>query len=74
MVLPLLLVDCSGRAEALVAVAQVVMVVQVVRAVAALVAVVARVAAAHTRPAMVALAAMDGHWYWSAEHEAICRG
>ena len=54
MVLPLLLVDCSGRAEALVAVAQVVMVVQVVQVVVVQVAVVARVAAAHTRPALVA--------------------
>ena len=72
MVLPLLLVDCSGRAEALVAVAQVVMVVQVVQVVVVQVAVVARVAAAHTRPAMVALAAMAGHWYWSFDHAAIC--
>ena len=74
MVLPLLLVDCSGRAEALVVVALMATVVQVVLEARALVAVVARVAAAHTRPAMVALAVMAGHWFWSFDHAALCRG
>ena len=72
MVLPLLLVDCSGRAEALVEgdiMATVAMVVQVVVVQAV---VEAGVVAAHTRPAMVALAAMAGHWYWSFDHAAIC--
>lgn len=72
--LPLLLVDCSGRAEALVVVALMATVVQVVQVVVVQVAVVARVAAAHTRPAMVALAVMAGHWFWSFDHAAICRG
>ena len=72
--LPLLLVDCSGRAEALVVVALVAPVVQAVRAVAAQAAVAARVAAAHTQQVLVGLAAMAGHWYWSFDHAAICRG
>ena len=66
--LPLLLVDCSGRAEALVAVAQVVLVVLAAQAVAAQAAVAARVAAAHTQQVLVALAVMAGHWYWSFDH------
>ena len=74
LVLPLLLVDCSGRAAGAVVVALMAMVAMVAMAVAAQVAVAARVAAAHTRPAMVALAAMAGHWYWSFDHAAICRG
>ena len=74
LVLPLLLVDCSGRAEVVVVVALMATVVQVVQVVVVQVAVVARVAAAHTRPAMVGLAAMAGHWYWSFDHEALCRG
>ncbi len=56
--LPLLLVDCSGRAEALVVVEPGALAVQVVRAVAAQAAVVAGVAAAHTQQVLVALAVM----------------
>ena len=26
------------------------------------------------RQAVAAMAAMAGHWFWSFEHEAICRG
>ena len=72
--LPLLLVDCSGRAEALVVVALVAPVVQVVQVVAAQAAVVARVAAAHTQQVLVVSVVLAGHWYWSFDHEAICRG
>ena len=70
--LPLLLVDCSGRAEALVVVARVAPVVRAVRAVVVQAAVAARVAAAHTQQVLVALAAMAGHWYWSFDHAALC--
>lgn len=52
--LPLLLVDCSGRAEALVEVDQVVPVVQAVQVVVVLAAVVAVLAAVHTQQALVA--------------------
>ena len=74
LVLPLLLVDCSGRAEALVVVALVAPVVQVVRAVAAQAAVAARVAAAHTQQVSVVSVVLAGHWFWSFDHAAICRG
>lgn len=69
----LLLAACSVRVAVVVAVARVVLVVRVVRAVAAQVAVVARVAAAHTQQVLAGLVEVDGHWYWSSEHEAICR-
>ena len=72
--LPLLLVDCSGRAEALVVVALMATVVLVARAVVAQVAVAAERAAVHTQQALAALVGMVGHWCWSSEHEAICRG
>ena len=72
--LPLLLVDCSGRAGALVVVALVAPVVQVVQVVVVQVAVAVLVAAAHTQQVLVALVGMDGHWFWSSEHEALCRG
>ncbi len=79
LVLPLLLVDCSGRAEALVAVAQVVMAQVVMVVMVVQVVVVQAVAAVQAAVlllllALVALAAMAGHWFWSFEHEAICRG
>lgn len=56
--LPLLLVDCSGRAEALVVVALMATVVQVVQVVVVQVAVVVVDAAAHTQQVLVALAVM----------------
>ena len=68
------LADCSVKAAGAVVEARVVLAAVVVRAVAAQVAVVARVAAAHTQQVLVALAAMAGHWYWSFDHAAICRG
>ena len=74
LVLPLLLVDCSGRAEALVVVALVALVAQVVQVVAALVAVVAVVVAAHPQQVLAGLVALAGHWFWSFDHAAICRG
>ena len=72
LVLPLLLVDCSGRAEALVVVARVAPVVQVVQVVVVQVAVVARVAAAHTQQVLVVSVVLAGHWFWSFDHAAIC--
>ena len=57
-----------------VVVAPLVLVVLAAQVVAALVVGVARVVAAHTQPAMVALVEMAGHWYWSFDHAAICRG
>lgn len=74
LALLLLLADCSVKAAGAVVEALRALVVQAVRAVVALVAVAARVAAAHTQPALAALVAMAGHWYWSSEHEALCRG
>lgn len=70
----LLLAACSGRAEAEGVVAQAGREAQVVQVVVALVAAVARVAAAHTQQVLVASVAMAGHWYWSFDHAAICRG
>lgn len=70
--LPLLLVDCSGRAVGAVVVALVAMVAMVALEVAAQAAVEARVAAAHTQQVLVALAAMAGHWYWSFDYGPIC--
>jgi hypothetical protein len=67
-------VDCSGRAAVVVVEARVARVVLAVRAVVAQVAVVARVAAAHTQQVLAGWAAMVGHWYWSFDHAAICRG
>lgn len=74
MVLPLLLVDCSGRAAGAVVVALMATVVQVVQAVAAQAAVAARVAAAHTQQVLAVSVVLAGHWYWSFDHAAICRG
>lgn len=70
----LLLADCSGRVAGAVVVARVALVVLAVQVVAAQVVGVARVAAAHTQQVLAALAAMAGHWYWSFDHAAICRG
>ena len=70
----LLLADCSGRVAGAVVVARVALVVQVVQAVVDQVAVVALVAAAHTQQALAGLAVLAGHWYWSSDHAAICRG
>ena len=72
--LPLLLVDCSDKVAVAVVVALMATVAMVVQVVVVQAVVEAGVAAAHTRPAMVALAAMAGHWYWSFDHAAICRG
>jgi hypothetical protein len=74
MALLLLLADCSVKAAVAVVEPRVARVVLAVRAVAAQVAVAARVAAAHTQQALAGLVAMAGHWYWSSEHEALCRG
>ena len=70
----LLLADCSVKAVAVVVEARMTRVVLAAQVVAAQAAVAARVAAAHTRPALVVSAAMDGHWFWSFDHAAICRG
>ena len=72
LVLLLLLADCSVGAAGAVVVVPAVLVALVVLVVAAQAAVVARVAAAHTRPAMVVSVVMDGHWFWSFDHAAIC--
>ena len=68
----LLPVVCSAKAVAEVAAELVVLVVRAVLEAVALVAVVARVAAAHTQQVLAGLVAMDGHWYWSSEHETVC--
>lgn len=72
--LPLLLAACSVKAVVVVVVALVAPVVLVVQVVVVQVAVVARVAAAHTQQVLAGLVEVDGHWYWSSEHEALCRG
>ena len=74
LVLPLLLVDCSVKAVVVVVVALVAPVVQVVQVVAAQAAVAARVAAAHTQQVLVVSVVLAGHWFWSFDHEALCRG
>ena len=74
LALLLLLADCSVKAAVVVVVALLARVVLAVLEVAAQVAVVARVAAAHTQQVLAVSVGMDGHWYWSSEHEAICRG
>ena len=74
LVLPLLLADCSVKAAGAVVEALRALVVQAVRVVAAQAAVVARVAAAHTQQVLVVSVVLAGHWYWSFDHAAICRG
>ena len=72
LVLPLLLADCSDKVAVAVLAVLLALVARAVLEAVAQAAVVARVAAAHTRPAMVALAVMAGHWFWSFDHAAIC--
>jgi uncharacterized lipoprotein YajG len=72
LALLLLLADCSVKAAVAVVEPRVARVVQAVQEVVVQVAVVARVAAAHTRPALVVSVGMDGHWFWSFDHAAIC--
>ena len=72
LVLLLLLADCSVKAAVAVVEARVALVVQVVLEAVALVAVAVLVAAPHTQQVLAGLVAMDGHWYWSFDHAAIC--
>ena len=72
--LPLLLAACSVKVAVAVLAVLLALVARAVLEAVAQAAVVAVVVAAHTRPAMVALVEMAGHWYWSSEHEALCRG
>ena len=72
---PLLLpADCSVKAAGVAVVALLARVVLAVLEVAAQVAVAARVAAAHTQQVLAVLVVLAGHWYWSSDHAAICRG
>jgi len=71
--LPLLLVDCSGKAVEVVVVVTLALEVLEVPEAVVLAAGVAVLAVAHTPLALVVLAAMAGHWYWSFDYAAICR-
>lgn len=62
---------CSAKVAAVVAVGLPEMAVQAVLAVVALGAAVAEVVAAHTLQALVGLAVMVGHWYWSSDDGQI---
>ena len=65
--------DYSVRGEAVVVEEQAAPAVRAVLEVAALAAAVVAQHAVHTRPALVVLAVMAGHWYWSFDYAAICR-
>ena len=71
--LRLLLAGCLGKAAAVVVQTQVARAVLAVLAVVALAAVAVAQHAVHTPLALVVLAAMAGHWYWSFDYAAICR-
>jgi len=71
--LRLLLVDYSVRVEAVAVAEQAALAVQAVLEVAALVAAVVAQHAVHTPLALVVLAALAGHWWWSIDNAAICR-
>ena len=64
---------CLGKAAVVAALVLPALAVLVVLEVAALVAAAVAQHAVHTPLALVVLAAMAGHWYWSIDYAAICR-
>ena len=73
LVLLLLLADCSAKAAVVVVEVRLVLAAVAAQVVVAQVAVGVRVVAAHMQQVLVAWVAMAGHWYWSFEHETVCR-
>ena len=71
--LRLLRVGCLGKAEAVVGLALLALAVRAALEAVALEVVAVVLAVALTQQALVVLAAMAGHWYWSIDYAAICR-
>jgi hypothetical protein len=70
---PLLLADCSVKAAGAVVEARVAVAVPAVLEVVALAVVAAVLRAVHTQQVLAGLVVLAGHWYWSSEHETVCR-